>query len=327
MADPMQKVALGRTGLEITPFGLGTAQLGWMYEAVATEDALATARRAYEHGVNFFDTSPLYGSGLAESRIGAVLRELQRDSFVLSDKVGYAVESDAPLPDLADGPPRQPARDYSYDGAMRLFEASLKRTGLDRIDVMLIHDPDDYMEEAISGTYRALHELRSQGVIKGIGAGMNFGHKLAWLAERGDFDCFLLAGRYTLLDQSALDDLLPIADRQGIAIYIGGPFNSGILANPYAENATFNYEPAASAWLQKARQIDGVCQRYGVPLKAAALQFPLGHPAVVSILSGARSIGELEENLAAFRHAIPVALWDDLRSEGLIDERAPTPGS
>ncbi|MBC8161052.1 MAG: aldo/keto reductase [Roseiflexaceae bacterium] len=305
---------LGRTGLDVTQFGLGTAALGLMYEPVADEAALATVQRAYDLDVRFFDTSPLYGAGLAETRAGVVLRELPRDSFVLSDKLGHVI-----VDGVVEG------RDYSYDGTLRLFEQSLARSGLDRIDIELIHDPEDYMEAAIDGAYRALRELRNQGVVRAIGAGMNFSDKLTWLAHHGEFDCFLLAGRYTLLDQSALDDLLPEAVRQGIAIYIGGPFNSGILANPYAATATFNYAPADQAWVKKARKIDAVCQEHEVPLKAAALQFPLGHSAVVSVLSGARSIGELEENLAMFRHPIPAALWDDLRSAGLLDERAPTP--
>lgn len=326
MADPTQQVPLGRTGVHVTQFGLGTAQLGFMYEPVATDAALATVRRAYDLGVNFFDTSPLYGSGLAEARAGAVLRELPRDRFVLSDKVGYAIEPDAPLPDPVQGPSAAPGRDYSYEGALRLFEGSLGRSGLDRIDIALIHDPEQHMDAALAGTYRALRELRDGGIVKGIGAGMNFSDKLTWLAQRGEFDCFLLAGRYTLLDQRALDDLLPEAEQQGIAIYLGGPFNSGILANPYAENATFNYAPAGQAWVEKARHIDAICQRHGVSLKAAALQFPLAHPAVVSVVSGPRSITELEENLAAFRQPIPAALWEDLRRAGLIDERAPTPG-
>ena len=326
MADPFRKVRLGRTRLEITQFGLGSAALGWLYAPVQRDAAQATVRRAHELGCNFFDTSPLYGSGLAETRLGAVLSDLPRESFVLSDKVGYAVYPDTPLPDenTPDKPP-QPGYDFSYDSAFRLVEGSLKRLGLERIDILLIHDPDDYIEEALRGTYRALRRMRDEGLIGAIGAGMNYGHLLARLAREAEFDCFLLAGRYTLLDQVALHDLLPLATEQGIAIYVGGPFNSGILADPRATQPNFNYGPATAEWIDKARRLDAVCRRHNVPLKAAAIQFPLGHPAVVSVLSGARSVAELEENIAMFQTPIPATLWDDLRAEGLLDEAAPTP--
>jgi D-threo-aldose 1-dehydrogenase len=326
MGDPFRRVALGRTALQVTQFGLGSAQLGWMYEPVSRQQALDTVRRAHELGCGFFDTSPLYGSGLAETRFGSVLPALPRDSFTLSDKVGYAIYPESPLPDEASAqPPPAPGRDYSYDGTLRMVEGSLLRLGLDRIDVLLVHDPDDHMDQALAGSYRALRRLRDEGVVGAIGAGMNDSHLLARLAREGDFDCFLMAGRYTLLDQTALADLLPLAQERGIAIYIGGPFNSGILANPFAPNATFNYNKAAGPWVERAQRLDGVCRRHGVSLKAAAIQFPLGHPAVVSVLSGARSVAELEENVAAFREELPVALWDDLRAEGLLGEEVPVP--
>jgi D-threo-aldose 1-dehydrogenase len=326
MADPFRKVRLGRTRLEITQFGLGSAALGWLYAPVQRDAAQATVRRAHELGCKFFDTSPLYGSGLAEARLGAVLSDLPRESFVLSDKVGYAVYPDTPLPDeTTTHKPPQPGYDFSYDSAFRLVEGSLKRLGLERIDILLIHDPDDYIEEALRGTYRALRRMRDEGLIGAIGAGMNYGHLLARLAREAEFDCFLLAGRYTLLDQVALHDLLPLAAEQGIAIYVGGPFNSGILADPHADHPNFNYGPATAEWIDKARRLDAVCRRHNVPLKAAAIQFPLGHPAVVSVLSGARSVAELDENIAMFQTPIPAALWGDLRAEGLLDAAAPTP--
>lgn len=328
MADPFRKVPLGRTALQVTQLGLGSAALGWMYAPVAREAAEATVRRAHELGCAFFDTSPLYGRGLAEARVGAALGDVPRESFVLSDKVGYAVYPETPLPDETTGlPPPQPGHDYSYDGALRMLEGSLARLGLDRIDILLIHDPDDYIDEALAGTYRALRRMRDEGVVGAIGAGMNSSRRLARLAQSAQFDCFLLAGRYTLLDQSALHDLLPIAEQQGIAIYIGGPFNSGILANPHADHPTFNYEPAAAEWVAKVRRLDAVCQRHNVLLKAAALQFPLGHPAVVSVLTGARSVEELEENVAMFRTLVPAALWQELQSEGLLADDLPLPAS
>lgn len=324
MPDPFRKVRLGRTQLEITQFGLGSAALGWLYTPVGQAEAHAAVQHAYDLGCRFFDTAPLYGSGRAEARFGGVLPELPRESFVLSTKVGYALYPDSALP--AEGEkPAQPGRDYSYDGAFRIVEGSLKRLGLDRIDILLIHDPDDHMEEALQGTYRALRKMRDEGLIGAIGAGMNHGHLLARLAREAEFDCFLLAGRYTLLDQIALGDLLPLAEQQGIAIYVGGPFNSGILADPYAAQPAFNYGPATADWIAKAQQIDAICQRHGVPLKAAAIQFPLSHPAVVSVVSGARSVAEVDENVAMFRVDIPAALWDDLRSAGLLGEDVPTP--
>jgi D-threo-aldose 1-dehydrogenase len=324
MPNPFDKVRLGRTRLQITQFGLGSAALGWLYAPVSHAEAQATVRHAYELGCTFFDTSPLYGSGLAESRFGAVLSDLPRERFVLSDKVGYAVYPDSAVPDGAQPPP-QPSRDYSYDGAFRIVEGSLKRLGLDRIDILLIHDPEDHMEEVLQGTYRALRKMRDEGLIGAIGAGMNFSNLLTRLAREAEFDCFLMAGRYTLLDQTALADLLPLAEQQGIAIYIGGPFNSGILADPYAVQPAFNYGPATAEWIAKAQQIDAICQRHDVPLKAAAIQFPLGHPAVVSVLSGARSPKEVEENVDMFRVHVPAALWDDLRTAGLLGKNVPTP--
>ncbi len=326
MADPFRSVPLGRTSLQVTQFGLGTAALSWMYERTDRDVALATLRRAHELGVRFFDTSPLYGSGVSEARTGAVLQTLPRSSFVVSDKVGYAVYADTPLPDENQlTPPPSPPQDWSYDGALRLVEGSLQRLGLDHIDIMLLHDPNDAIAAALAGTYRALRRLRDEGVIGAIGAGMNYGHLLARLAREAEFDCFLLAGRYTLLDQTALDDLLPLAQEQGIAIYVGGPYNSGILADPYTAQPQFNYSPAAQDWITKAHRIDAVCRRHDVPLKAAAIQFPLGHGAVVSVLSGAASVAELEENIAMFRVPVPAALWDDLRAEQLLAADVPTP--
>jgi D-threo-aldose 1-dehydrogenase len=209
---------------------------------------------------------------------------------------------------------------------MRSFEESLERLGVDRIDVLHIHDPDDYFEQALSGAYKALDKLRSQGTIKALGLGMNQAEMLARFAREADFDCFLVAGRYSLLDQAALPELLPICEQKGIAIIIGGVYNSGILANlGNPERETFNYQPAEHRWLEKARRIQAVCDRHGVPIQAAALQFPLAHPAVATVLTGARTIQELDENVAFMRHPIPADLWPELKSEGLLPAEAPTP--
>jgi len=320
MADFRERVRVGQSQLTVSRLGLGTAALGFMYEMVHTKDAVNTVATAYDRGVRFFDTSPLYGQGLAEVRLGSGLSQLSRDSFTVATKVGYVVP---------DTPPENPGdtteRDYSYDGVMRSFEASLKRLRLDPIDILHIHDSDDHYPEAMAGAYRALSELRSQGVIHAVGAGMNQSAMLTHFAQEGEFDCFLLAGRYTLLDQAALVDLMPLAAQKGISIFIGGPLNSGILADPYSATPMFNYEPAGPERIAKARKLAAVCKRYEVPLKAAALQFPLAHPAVASVLTGARSDQELAENMTMLGHPIPSELWQTFKAEGLLPEEAPTP--
>jgi D-threo-aldose 1-dehydrogenase len=215
--------------------------------------------------------------------------------------------------------------DFSYDGVLRSVEESLARLGLDRIDILHIHDPDEHYEAALTGAYRALDRLRAEGTIRAVGAGMNQAEMLVRFARAADFDCFLLAGRYTLLDQSGLAELLPLCAERGIAIIIGGVYNSGVLADPHGDGATFNYRPAGMRLLERARRLDAVCARFGVPLKAAAIQFPLGHPAVSVVLNGARSVAELEENAAMFRTPIPPELWAALKAEGLLPEGVPVP--
>jgi len=227
--------------------------------------------------------------------------------------------ADAPDPRLA------PMFDFSYDGAMRSLEESLERLRLDRVDMLLLHDPDYYFKQAMSGAYRALERLRADGTVGAIGVGMNQSAMLARFATEADFDCFLVAGRYTLLDQTALDDLLPACERRGSSVIVGGVYNSGILADP-RPGTHFNYEPATQIWLDKALKIKAVCDRHGVPLKAAAIQFPLGHPAVATVLAGSRSVAEVEENAAMLAHPIPAELWAELRGEGLIGPHVPTPG-
>ncbi|MFN8523253.1 MAG: aldo/keto reductase [Chloroflexota bacterium] len=329
--DPTARVPFARNKLSVTPLGLGSAPLGGLFEAVSDETAHAVVQHAYDSGLRFFDTAPLYGRGSAETRYGAVLSKLPRDSFVLSTKIGRLLR-DEPLPGAdASGrgqffgaPPKWPVFDYSRDAVLKSVEESLARLKLDRIDVLLIHDPDNHWEQAIGQAYPALEELRSQGVVKAIGAGMNQAEMLARFARETDVDCFLVAGRYTLLDQAALPELLPICVQKKISIIIGGVYNSGLLADP-RPGATFNYQPAEQNWLDKALKLKAVCDRHNVPLKAAALQFPLAHPAVDVVLTGVRATAELDENLAMFRTEIPAALWSDLRAEGLVPEGAPTP--
>lgn len=322
MVDIGEKRTVGKTSVKVSRLGLGTGSLGFLYEPVSTEEAVSTAQLAYDLGIRFFDTAALYGEGLAEQRLGKLLSKLPRDTFTVATKVGYDMPVTPP-----ETPSENKARDYSYDGVMRSFEASLKRLGLGSVDILHIHDADDHYQEALEGAYRAVSELRSQGVIRAVGAGMNQSEMLTRFAQEGDFDCFLMAGRYTLLDQSAIKDLMPTATEKRISIFIGGPLNSGILADPYSKNPMFNYEPAAKEWIEKAIKLDKVCRRYEVPLKAAALQFPLAHPAVASVLTGARSREELSENVKMLQFAIPNDLWKELKQEGLLSEETPTPNS
>jgi len=325
--NPRERVKLGRTPLEVTRFGLGTAPLAGLYEAVAEDQAVSVISHAWSKGIRHFDTAPLYGHGLAELRLGKALHDQPRSEFVLASKVGRLLRAEAP-PEPGQSfrgtPPVNPMFDFSYDGVMRSVHESLERLCLDRIDILHIHDPDDHYDQALQGAYKALDQLRSEGVIRAVGAGMNQAEMLARFARDGNFDCFLLAGRYTLLDQVALDELLPLSVERGIAIIAGGVYNSGILADP-KPGARYNYVTAPPALLQRAQQIQAVCDRHGVPLKAAAVQFPLGHPAVSCVVVGCRSAAHLDESLEMFEMAIPPALWQELKSEGLLPENAPTP--
>ncbi len=325
--NPRETVALGRTPLTVTRFGLGTAPLAGLFEAVSEPNALQVIEHAWEAGLRFYDTAPLYGHGLAEQRLGRVLRERPRGEFTLATKVGRLLRADAPPePGQAfrDTPPVNPVFDFTYDGVMRSFEESLGRLGLDRVDVLHIHDPDDHYDQALRGAYRALDQLRTEGVIKAVGAGMNQAEMLARFAREADFDCFLLAGRYSLLDQVALKDLLPLCVERGIAIIAGGVYNSGILADP-KPGAHYNYQTAPADLVKRAQRIREVCARHGMPLKAAAVQFPLGHPAVTCVVVGCRSAAQLDESIQMFETEIPAELWEDLKRERLLPEDAPTP--
>jgi D-threo-aldose 1-dehydrogenase len=298
----------------VTRLGLGSAPLGGLFEAVTDEEAHRVVEAAWQAGVRFFDTAPLYGHGLAEQRFGAVLRTKPRDDFVLATKVGRLLRKDAP-PEPGQAykgtPPVNPVFDFSYDGVMRSVEESLARFGLDRIDVLHIHDPDDHYDEALNGAYRALDRLRSEGTIKAVGAGMNQSEMLVRFARAANFDCFLLAGRYSLLDRSGAKELLPLCVERHISIIAGGVFNSGILADP-RPGATYNYQPAPPELLQRAIELKAICNRHGVDLKAAALQFPLRHPAVAAVLTGPRSVAEIDENIRLFQLPIPDALWQEV---------------
>jgi D-threo-aldose 1-dehydrogenase len=327
--DPLKKVQIGKTSLQVTRLGLGGAPLGGLFEDVQGETAVATIRRAQELGINFFDTAPLYGHGKSEKWMGLGLARVPSDSRVLATKVGRVLDPVEPgkleKNEYANPAPFKPVFDFSYDGTMRSFHESLDRLQVDRIDILHIHDADDHHDQAIKGAYPALDQLRREGKIKAVGAGMNQAEMPARFAREGNFDCFLLAGRYSLIDHTGLKELLPLCVEKQISIIIGGPYNSGILATGAKPGAKFNYADAPPEILEKVRKVEEVCQRHQVPMKAAALQFPLAHPAVASVIPGARSVAELEENFRLISHPIPGDFWADLRANGLLPEEAPVP--
>lgn len=352
--EPTAFVRLGRTDVRVTRMGIGTNPLAGLMEAIPYETARATVEAAWSEGIRFFDTAPLYGFGFAERFVGDVLREHPRDDFALTTKVGRLLQTDGP-PErkdqlmlyegellYRDTGSAVPYYDYTYDGVMRSLEASRERTGIERFDIVHIHDPEPYMEEAADGAYRALDELRTAGVVGAIGIGSNNWDCHLWLLERGDYDAILLAGRYTLLDQTALPQLMPLCEERGVAVIAAGVFNSGILAHPdpasigtvsreaaamgsWSGNVTFNYAPAEQAVIDKAADIKAVCDRHGVPLAVAAVQFPLHHPAVPAMVIGPRAPEHVAANDEAMRFPIPDDLWAELKHEGLLPEEAPTP--
>ena len=313
MPDPAERVPLGRTPLTVTRLGLGCAALGNLYDALDDTQAQATADAAWAAGLRLFDTAPLYGHGLSEHRIGAALRARPRGDYVLATKVGRTLVAGRDAGTIfAAAPALTPVFDFSYDAVLRGVEESLARLGVSRIDVLHVHDPDAHEAEATVGAFRALTKLREERVIGAIGAGMNQSAMLARFVERGLVDCVLLAGRHPLLDQSALADLLPKAEAAGVAVIVGGVFNSGLLADPQP-GARYDYAPAPPARLARARSLAAICERHGVPLGAAALQFSAAHPAVASVLVGARSPAEVEQALRWFAQPIPPELWPALR--------------
>jgi D-threo-aldose 1-dehydrogenase len=282
---------------------------------VSETAARAVVDRAWEHGLRLFDTAPLYGSGLSEHRVGAALRDRPRNDFVLSTKVGRLLRAGGRPAAMFEGtPPLEPVFDFSFDSVVRSLEESLERLGLDRVDVVYIHDPDDHFEEALAGAYPAIERFRGEGVVQAIGVGMNQSAMLARFARETDVDCLLLAGRYTLLDTSALDELLPLCLERGIAVVAGGVFNSGVLAG----NAHYDYAPAEPAVLARVSRLADICARWGVPLSAAAMQFPLSHPAVACVLVGCSSSAEVDEDVALFELDVPAKLWEELQTEGLL---------
>jgi D-threo-aldose 1-dehydrogenase len=328
--DPSTAVRLGSTKVAVTRLGLGTGPIGGWPEPVTEEDARATISAAWEAGVRYFDTAPLYGYGQAETWLGRTLGSYPRSGFSLSTKVGRLLREprEETQADFFTGTGRsvRPVFDFSYDGVMRSFEESIVRLGLDSVDILLLHDPDDHLDEAVDRAYTALDQLRSTGVVGAIGAGMNRTKPLVHLIERLDLDCVMLAGRYTLLDQSAIEVLLPLALRRGVSIMAAGVYNSGILAKQ-GSGATYDYVPAAPELVDRVRRLRAIAAAHDVPLAAAALQFPLAHPAVANVVIGTRTPATIHENVRLMRFGIPSAFWDSLRQEGLLGDGVPAPTS
>jgi D-threo-aldose 1-dehydrogenase len=315
----------------VGPLGFGSTAIGGLYEPVSPADALAATRAALAVGMTHLDTAPHYGLGMAEERLGLALAGVPRDSFVLSTKVGRLLrplrpeERIDPQGYAGNLPRRRRVWDFSAAGVEASLLESLDRLGLDRVDVVYLHDPDEHERAVFETGYQALASLRARGVVGAIGAGMNQAPMLSRFVRDLDLDVVLLAGRYTLLDQSGLAELLPLCLRRGTSVVIGGVFNSGVLADP-RPGARYDYGLASGAVLARARALRDVCSAHGVPLAAAAIQFPFGHPAVASVLVGARSAAQVREDADLFQWPIPDALWADLVSAGLLTEQVPTPG-
>ncbi|MFC0399707.1 aldo/keto reductase [Paraburkholderia rhizosphaerae] len=331
--------AIGGRALQVSGLGLGTAPLGGLYRDLTDEEAFETVDAAWECGVRFFDTAPHYGHTKAEHRIGDALRRHPRDEYVLSTKAGRRF---VPRKNPYDGSegwqnplPFEAIYDYTHGGILRSFEDSQQRLGIIDIDILLIHDighmthgdqnPHYWKQLTDGGGFRALDELRSAGVVKAVGLGVNEGQAVLDMMAEFDIDCALLAGRYTLLEQQTLNDLLPACEKRNVSILLGGAFNSGILAQGVSGDLKFNYGAAPPEVIKRVARLEEVCRAHGVPLAAAALQFPYAHPCVATVLTGARSPQEMRQNAESFDRKIPPALWRALSDQGLIDRRAPVP--
>ena len=329
-----------RSPVNMTQLGFGGAPLGNLYRKIEDSDAQATLDAAWDAGIRYFDTAPQYGLGRSELRFADALTRFDPDQLTLSTKVGRVLEDCAPedvTPEaFVDVPQKRIIFDFTYDGIMRSYEDSIARLGSDKIDMLFLHDidagaqgqgfEDNNLRELFSqGGYRALSELREAGRVSAIGAGVNTWQICERLLGEADFDGFLLAGRYTLLEQDPLDTFLPLCVKRDVGIILGGPYNSGILATGAIEGARYDYAPASEAILQRVRNLNDVCAAHNTPLIAAALQFPLGHPAVRSVIPGASNPAEVRQNVEIFETPIPSALWSDLKSQGLIRQDAPLP--
>jgi D-threo-aldose 1-dehydrogenase len=333
MIDWKRAVRVGSTELFVPRIGLGTASLGNFLSPMTDDEAVAVIRRALDAGIRYIDTAPLYGHGLAEQRLARAIAGFPREELVLSTKVGRLLREGAPRdesqyyegePFYRDVPSAGPVWDFTESGVRTSVGESTWRVGVDRFDILHLHDPDDHFLEASTTGYQALGGLRREGSVAAIGAGMNHTEVQSQLVRQCDLDVVLVAGRYTLLDQSAMDELLPACEECEVSVVIGGVFNSGVLVDP-APGARFDYVPASDEIVERAQLLRKVCRLHGVPLAAAALQFPLAHPRVCSVLLGPRSIAELETSLDLLEVDIPAQLWRDLIDDGLIREDVPVP--
>jgi D-threo-aldose 1-dehydrogenase len=330
------------TQLVFSAIGLGTAPLGEIYEVLDEQTSIATVEQALASGVRVFDTSPHYGNGIAESRMGAGLRRARRSDVIVSTKIGRVMDpfakppprnKDVYSPGFVGGYEHAPRFDYSYDGTMRSVEQSLLRTGLSAIDILLIHDCDVWthgaeagrrFKEAMDGAYRALDKLRSEKTVAAIGFGINEADTCVKFARAGDFDVAMMAGRYSLLIQNGLTEFLPLALEKKMGVMLAGIFNSGILATGAVPGAKFEYAAAPPEIMERVRKIEAICATHGTSIRRAALQFAMMHPAVVSVVLGAVKPAEIEANVADAEHAVPPQLWRDLKSAGQLDSSAPT---
>ena len=338
MMKASDKRRVGRVDLDVTVLSLGTVAIGNLFKATSDAQAAETFEAAWGAGIRYYDSAPLYGHGLGEFRTGAALRLKPRDEYVLSSKVGRLLR---PRPRQAiefggwvDTPSFELVYDYSYDGTMRAFEDSLQRLGLERMDICFIHDIDVFtrgaeqpeaFRQAMDGSFRALERLRSERVVKAIGVGVNEWEVCEAALRQRDFDCFLLAGRYSLLEQESLESFLPLCVERNVSVVIGGGFNSGVLASGSVEGARYNYGPAPAHIIDRVRRIEAVCRDHDVPLQAAAMQFVTSHPAVASLIVGARSPAQMAQNVRWFEAPIPPAFWDALKREKLVRADAPVP--
>ena len=321
---------LGRGGLTVGPLAFGAAPIGNLGREVGDDEWRGALAAAWQAGVRYYDTAPHYGLGLAERRFAEGLAGRPRDELIVSTKVGRRlVPSDAGGMDsegFAVPATQVRVRDYSRDGVLASLESSLERLGLDHVDLLLVHDPDEHYREALDGAFPALEELRSQGVIRSYGAGMNQAEMLADFVRETDLDVVMLAGRYTLLEQGALDDLLPACEQRDVSVIAAGVFNSGLLARERPrEGATYNYAPAPPELVGRANRIADVLARHGTTLPVAAAQFALAHPVVATVCLGARSAAQVERNAALFEEPVPDAAWSELVTEGLLRAEAPVP--
>jgi D-threo-aldose 1-dehydrogenase len=324
--DPSVRRRVGATQVEISRLGLGTAPLGGWPEAVSRDGALATIRRAWDRGIRFFDTAPFYGAGQAEVFLGEALADKPREAFSLSTKTGRRLLAGPDEVEFFKGArPFHSVFDYSSDGVADAIRDGQARLSLGAPDIVLVHDPDSHHSDVLQKAYPRLRAMRDAGEFGALGVGMNYVDPLVRFAQEADFDVFLLAGRYTLLEQTALDELFPLVEERGISIVAGGVFNSGLLIEP-KPGAMYDYAPASGDIIDKARALEAVCRQFDVPLRAAALQFSAAHPAVTAVVIGARTPEEVDDTLANAALAIPGELWTALKQQGLVREDAPVPG-